>query len=315
MSQVSRSALVLRAPAKVNLTLEVVGRRPDGYHDICTVMQAITLADELSLRPAPELSLRCSRPELETPDNLVWRAAMLVRRETGATQGAAIFLDKRIPIAAGLGGGSSDAAAALRGLNELWGLGLGPAQLMELAARIGSDVPFFLLRGGCALAEGRGERLTELPPLPPHWLVLVKPPIGISAGAVYGAFPRERWSDCTRTRAWLAQVRQLGAGRLPDPFNDLEEIALQVAPEAARARDALLAAGAPRPVMAGSGSTFFAVFESRAEAMAAYRRVPAGGGQDAYLAAFAEPATEPEPPGTRGSGPARAGDPGRTVTR
>src|SRR5687768_1385067 len=147
--------LVLTAHAKINLTLEVLGKRADGFHEIRSVMQRITLADTLTIRRAEELILACSDPELEGPENLVWRAAELLRGEYGVSAGASLALEKRIPVAAGLGGGSSDAAAALRGLNELWKLGLNGERLRDLGARLGSDVPFFLLESGSALAEGR----------------------------------------------------------------------------------------------------------------------------------------------------------------
>jgi 4-diphosphocytidyl-2-C-methyl-D-erythritol kinase len=274
--------IMLRAPAKVNLTLEVVGRRLDGYHDICSVVQAISLADTLTLEPASTLTLRCSRPDLEGPHNLVWRAAELLRHEAGSGEGAAILLDKRIPVAAGLGGGSSDSAAALLGLNELWNLRLPPERLSLLGAALGSDIPFFLGGSPAALAEGRGERLTPLPSLPETWLALLKPPVGLSAGAVYAAFPRERWSDGARTTNWLTEA---GQGRLPPPFNDLEEVALQVAPEAEQARRALLAAGAPASIMSGSGSAYFATFERQGDAATVCERLRSRG-HEAYVASF-----------------------------
>src|SRR4051812_28052544 len=210
------SLLTLQAPAKVNLTLEVLGRRPDGYHDVCSVVQAISLADELTFAPAANITLRCSQPELQGPGNLACRAADLLRRATGVRDGAALTLTKRVPVAAGLGGGSSDAAAALRGLNTLWRLRLAEERLADLAAQLGSDVPFFLQPGGCALVEGRGERLTPLPALPTQWLVLVKPPVGISAAAAYGALDRSEWSDGARTRGWIDQAHSRGTA--PPPF-------------------------------------------------------------------------------------------------
>lgn len=276
---------MVEAPAKVNLTLEVVRRRPDGYHDICSVMQAISLADRLTVEPSDNLVLWCNAPALDGPDNLVWRAARLLQQESGTRRGASLYLQKRIPVVAGLGGGSSDAAAAFLALNQLWALGLTRAHLRELGARLGSDVAFFLGESGCALAEGRGERLTPLSPLPPRWLVLVKPPAGISAGAVYARFPPERSSDGSRTRAWIA--RASAEGSVPPPFDDLEAVALEVAPAAAQARDALLAAGAPYPVMSGSGSTYYALFEREADARDVYTRLQ-DADKETYLATFAD---------------------------
>jgi 4-diphosphocytidyl-2-C-methyl-D-erythritol kinase len=279
-------ALTRFAPAKVNLTLEVLRRRPDGYHDICTVMQRLTLADRLDLSPAPHLSVECDRPELEGPENLVWRAAELLQRCTGTRRGAALRLTKRIPIAAGLGGGSADAAAALEGLVALWDIDLSRERLVDLAAELGSDVPFFLHPSPSALAEGRGECLSALPPLARRWLVLVKPEVGISAAAVYKAFPPERWSDGRRTRAWLDQAWQQST--VPPPFNDLEAVALQVEPRAASARSALLAAGAPGALMSGSGSTYFALFTNADEARLVSRRLRDMGWSGVYVSRFAQ---------------------------
>ena len=180
----------LSAPAKVNLTFEALGRRADGYHEVRTVLHAVSLADEIAFAPADDLSLVVEPPVTEPPGNgafssaafvptgdanLVLRAARLLRREAGVTAGAAIRLRKRIPVAAGLGGGSSDAAAALRGLRRLWALDLDADALRELAAQLGSDVPFFVM-GGAALAEGRGERLTPLPPAQGSVVVMAPPP-------------------------------------------------------------------------------------------------------------------------------------------
>lgn len=277
--------LTLTAHAKVNLTLEVLRKRPDGFHEIRSVMQRISLADRLTLRAADDMSLRSSDPRLEGPDNLAWRAAALLRKECRVTRGVAMHLEKRIPVAAGLGGGSSDCAAALRGLNELWSLGLPAERLRELGARLGSDVPFFLLDGACALAEGRGEALTPLAPLPERWLVLAKVEEGISAGAVYGAFPPNGWTDGSRTSAWLAEGRMSGV--VPAPFNALEPVAVELAPGVAAAREALLAAGATAAVMSGSGSTYFALCDTEAEARAIDDRLrSARWGGESWVARF-----------------------------
>ena len=283
-----RPSIALAAPAKVNLTLEVLRRRPDGYHDICSVMQALTLADRLVATPAAGLTLECSVSALAGPENLVWRAAELLRRETGARDGARLWLEKRIPVAAGLGGGSSDAASALLALNALWRLGLSRADLRSLGARLGSDVPFFLGESACALAEGRGERLTPLPALPGREVVLAGVPVAVSTAAVYGAFPSQRWTDGGRTAAWLRA--SAGGATVPAPFDDLEPVTVTVSPEATRARDALLAAGAPLAVLSGSGPTYFALFDAAGAARAVYERLRGGRtpGVSALLTAFGD---------------------------
>ncbi|MFH1776194.1 MAG: 4-(cytidine 5'-diphospho)-2-C-methyl-D-erythritol kinase, partial [Candidatus Omnitrophota bacterium] len=157
--------LIIEAPAKLNLTLEVLGKRPDGYHEIRSVMQTVNLHDTLIFRHAGGVAVSSNSPEWKPEESLVSRAVSLVQSAIGCSRGAAIEVEKHIPLVAGLGGDSSDAAAALRGLNQLWELDLSQRKLLELAAQMGSDVPFFI-DGGTALAEGRGEMLTPLPPLP-----------------------------------------------------------------------------------------------------------------------------------------------------
>ena len=178
--------MVILCYAKINLTLEILGKRADGYHEVRTVMQTVGLADRLEVTAAADLSFTCSDPALATPDNLVYRAARLLQAEYAVRTGAALRLEKRIPVAAGLGGGSSDAAATIVALNRLWNLQLSLTEQRRLAAALGSDVPFFLT-GGTALATGRGERITPLPPLPQYWVVLVLLPRVLSTAAVYQA--------------------------------------------------------------------------------------------------------------------------------
>ncbi len=293
----AKDSIEVEAPAKVNLTLEVLGRRDDGYHELCSVMQALSLADRLTFEPSDALRLHCTEPALEGPGNLVWRAAELLRRHAGIRRGAAITLHKQIPVAAGLGGGSSDAAATLRALAALWDLHLPPEALADLGAQVGSDVPFFLGPAACALVEGRGERVRPLPLLPARWVVLLKPPTGIATGEVYRAFPPARWADGRRTGRWLAAA---AAGEVPAPFNDLEPVALEVAPAAAAARDALLAAGAPHAVLSGSGSAYFALFTTLREAERVRAAIPPAAGK-ALLARFLQAMPAPHTARKRGS--------------
>lgn len=250
-------------------------------------MQRISLADTLTIEKSQRLSLRCNDPSLEGESNLVWRAAQLLNAEVRASHGAAIHLEKRVPVSAGLGGGSSDCAAALRGLAELWRLDVSLTRLAELAAQLGSDVPFFLAATGGALSEGRGERLTWIAPLPERWLVLVKPDVGISAGAAYGAVEPSHWSDGGRTAQWLDAARAAGpTGPLPAPFNALEPAALTVQPRAVTARKALLDVGAVAPAMTGSGSTYFALVDREADATRMAERLQELGWSQAWAASF-----------------------------
>jgi len=273
--------VAVRCPAKLNLFLEVHGRRPDGYHEIETVMQAVTLYDDIELRPRTDgrIVLECSDPDLPAgPENLVCRAAERVRRATGLSAGVSISLEKRIPAGAGLGGGSSDAAGVLAGINELFGLRIGRERLSELAAGLGSDIPFFLL-GGTALCRGRGE---EVIPAPAAWTghyVICCPDRALATGEVYENLARFGLTSETRSASFMLEFLAHGdvASARAGLFNRLGEVALSLAPEAARARDALAAAAsaaAPAAcLVTGSGSAVYALLESAVRAAEAAERV------------------------------------------
>ncbi|HPZ07109.1 MAG TPA: 4-(cytidine 5'-diphospho)-2-C-methyl-D-erythritol kinase [Candidatus Eremiobacteraeota bacterium] len=186
-------SLVEKAYAKVNFFLEIMRKRPDGYHEIRTIFQAISLADELIFyKSQNEISLVCQGADLSCKeDNIVYRAAQLVKNKTGCNKGVSIILNKKIPLAAGLGGGSSDAAATLRGLNKLWQLNLTLPELLELGGNLGSDVPFFIV-GGTVYAEGRGEKLVSFLPTPDFLVVILKPEIFISTEWAYKQWDSEK---------------------------------------------------------------------------------------------------------------------------
>src|SRR5260370_22010199 len=187
LSERHADALLVWAPAKVNLYLEVLAKRPDGYHEIATLMVAVSLYDTLEFKEeiAGTIRLECDHPDLGTgPDNLVWRAAQLLRERTGCPRGARIRLTKRIPLAAGLAGGSTDAAATLAGLNRLWRLGLSPTDLAQLGAALGSDGAFFFATPA-ARCTGRGEQVTPVSLGKLQWCVLICPPVGIATTGVY----------------------------------------------------------------------------------------------------------------------------------
>jgi 4-diphosphocytidyl-2-C-methyl-D-erythritol kinase len=261
-------ALVVRAPAKVNLFLEVLRRRDDGYHDLATLMVAVGLYDTLELRedPAGAVTLRCDNPDLSTgPDNLVRRAAELVRREAGLTKGAAVRLWKRIPLAAGLAGGSSDAAATLAGLNRLWRLGWDRARLAELGARLGSDVAFFF-SAPAAWCTGRGEVVEPLALVRPLDLVLACPPVGCSTAEVFRGLtvPSEPLSgDEVRRAAAAGDVEKLGLLL----YNRLQPAAERLCPEVAALHRELAELQPAGALMSGSGSTVFALCRRPGEAL------------------------------------------------
>lgn len=267
------------AYAKINYTLDVLGRRDDGYHRLASVMQTIALHDTLALRARDDgaIGLVCDDPALDTPDNLALRAAHLLReRAARALPGVTIELHKHIPAQAGLGGGSSDAATALAALDAYWGLQLSPDALRELGARLGSDVPFFL-PGGTALIGGRGEVVEPLPPAEPLWIVLAKPPIGLATAAVFRALTPDDFTGDDDSAALAAAIR---AGK-PLPFerlsNALERGVAAAYPEVAAALDALRAAGAPIARMSGSGPTVYAPFRDLAAAAEVHQRMRTAG--------------------------------------
>jgi 4-diphosphocytidyl-2-C-methyl-D-erythritol kinase len=283
--------LVVWAPAKVNLYLELHGKRADGYHELTTLMVAVRLYDTLVMKESDGLRLSCSHAELSSgPDNLVLRAARLLQQETGCQRGAVIRLIKRIPLAAGLAGGSTDAAATLAGLNRLWRLALDRSRLADLAARLGSDVPFFLY-GPAAWCTGRGERVEPLTLGGTLHFVLVCPRTGLSTAAVYGAVGQDAvgqdavGQDSNPAKAPpVVEERQdrnpapqetairaaLAAGRIEDIggllHNRLQPAAEKLCPAIARIHAQLAELEPAGVLMSGSGSTVFALCRSRNEA-------------------------------------------------
>jgi len=256
------------APAKINLWLEVLGRRPDGYHEIRTIMQTVSLCDELIFTPRKDgqVVLEAAGEGLPQPEeNLVARAARLMQRRLGCRRGVEVRLRKRIPVGGGFGGGSSDCAATLRTLNALWGAGLSRQQLVELGAELGSDVPFFLC-GGTALCEGRGERVTPLPVHHTFHYVLLVPPHGTSTREVYRSLAltghRGRCTmQCLRLALRSGDTNGLGAAL----HNALEAAVARLYPDIGRIaqtlRSGLAIEGYRGFSLTGSGCGFFVLFD------------------------------------------------------
>ncbi len=250
--------VTVQAPGKVNLTLEVLGKRSDGYHEIASVMQAISLFDTLTIRPSDEIKVLAEIEDLGTQDNLIYRAAMLLRETSGVSAGAEIRLDKQIPLAAGLGGGSSDAAATLLGLDRLWGLDLAEGELKELAAQLGSDVPFFLT-GGTALVEGRGERVSNVKTPPTMWLVLAFPDHRLEnkTATAYKTLCLTDHTDGRRTADLVKQIEAEAEIAHDSFFNVFDRVAAQVFPGIDGAWS-ILQEALGRPVhLSGAGPTLF----------------------------------------------------------
>ena len=269
-------SVLVHAPAKLNLDLRILGRRPDGYHELRTILQSVSLCDTLTFSrrsgPVAVRSRTAAVPRDEA--NLVWKAADVLWRGLGYRgdpQGIAISITKRIPMEGGLGGGSSDAASALRGLCALWDATPSPLRLRELAASIGSDVPFFL-DGGVALGVERGDRLRRLSDLEPHWVILAVPRFGVSTATAY------RWFD--DTRSVLRKPLPSGwRGRLDRLHNDLERPVVKHHPEIAMMVERLRASGAVHAAMTGSGSTVYGLYRRHADAVTARQKVRSPGWQ------------------------------------
>jgi 4-diphosphocytidyl-2-C-methyl-D-erythritol kinase len=263
-------SLVYDCYGKINLYLDVLQRRRDGFHNIETIFQTVSLADRLTIEPEDALSLTCSRDDLDCgEDNLVMRAARALQEETGSTQGARIHLDKNIPMAGGMAGGSVDAAGALLGLNELWGVHVSKACLQRIALRLGSDVPYCLF-GGTMGATRRGEELFTLPPAPEAAYVLVHPGLAVSAASVYGSpnllrNPAPVFAG--RTAHLRAAIRSCAAADWSSLVaNSMESAVFEQHLELAMYKKQLLEAGCVAAAMSGSGSTLLGVCSDEAQA-------------------------------------------------
>ena len=265
MSGMADASLALYAYAKVNLTLEVLGRRPDGYHQVRTVLQTISLADRLVFTPHSELVVEGGVEQLSPEEDLVWRAARALQQATGCQLGARILVDKNIPLASGLGGGSSDAAAALKGLNRLWGLTLTRPELHRIAMTLGTDVPYFLY-GSTALAEGIGDSISPIPPMPPRWLVVTCPDVVVQSktAKLYSLLEAEHFTEGHLTQR-LLEVLQAGKPVEGILFNVFSSVAPQVFPDFENVGNAFREAGAKHVALSGTGPSVFALVAGEEE--------------------------------------------------
>ncbi len=277
--------LTVKAPAKINLTLEVLGKRPDGFHEIRSVLQTIDLYDNLYFESAQRITFRCDMPAWSAENSLVTKAVNLLQKATGCSRGATIEVDKRIPLMSGLGGDSSDAAAVLRGLNELWELGLSPEKLLELAVQLGSDLAFFL-HGGTALAEGRGEKITPLPPLADMWMVLVVPDVPRLPGKtkqMYASLKPGHYTDGNITERLVKALKEGGEFQPSRLFNTFENVAFDRFSGLIVYKEHIIKLGAPHVHLAGSGPTLFTILRDRTQAEDLYTRCKQQG-METYLA-------------------------------
>ncbi|MCR5507144.1 MAG: 4-(cytidine 5'-diphospho)-2-C-methyl-D-erythritol kinase [Lachnospiraceae bacterium] len=257
----------IKAMAKINLALDVTGRRDNGYHDVRMIMQSIGLYDELTIAESVNddgIRIETDRTDLPVnEDNLIYRAAALIKDECGINTGVRISLKKNIPIAAGMAGGSTDAAAVLKGMNELFSLGLTFDRLCELGVRIGADVPYCIM-GGTALSEGIGEILTALPPMPGCSILIAKPAIGVSTGYVYGAFDKLKEKQHPDVDGMIRAIEDKDlkgiAGLLG---NSLEGVTVKEYPVIREIKNKMNGLGALGSLMSGSGPTVFGLFDKK----------------------------------------------------
>ncbi|AIQ50124.1 4-(cytidine 5'-diphospho)-2-C-methyl-D-erythritol kinase [Paenibacillus sp. FSL R7-0331] len=262
-----------KAPAKINLMLDVLHKRADGFHEVEMIMTMVDLADRLELSELKRDSIIISSQAGYIPldeKNLAFQAARLIKDRYNVKSGVHIHLDKRIPVAAGLAGGSSDAAATLRGLNRLWRLGIPSQELQELGAELGSDVPF-CVTGGTALATGRGEKLTHIANPPQCWVILAKPPINVSTAEVYG---RVRANQIAVHPSASRMQQAIEAGDFGAVCaglgNVLEDVTLKLHPEVQQLKEAMVRLGADGVLMSGSGPTVFGLVSKQSKVARIY---------------------------------------------
>jgi len=258
-----------KAPAKINLTLDALHKRKDGYHELESVMTTVDLADriDLYLRQDQKITLESSSGMVPHDEkNLAYRAALLLQEKTGIRKGVHIQIHKRIPVAAGLAGGSSDAAATLRGCNRLWGLGLSEKELIDLGAMIGSDVPF-CVRAGTALAKGRGEILYDLPSPPLCWVVLAKPPISVPTADIFQRLDISQVRERPPTEKMIQAIYDGDYRAITQNLaNILESVTFELYPEVKRIKEKIQKFGADGVLMSGSGPTVFSLVKTDTQA-------------------------------------------------
>lgn len=261
-------AVTQEAYAKINLGLDVLRKRPDGYHEVRMIMQSISLADTLELKKTSDTGIRLVNAEKqdlpEVPmdeTNLIYRAIAMLKQEYAIADGIEAVLTKRIPVAAGMAGGSTDAAAALKGMNQLFELGLSEQELCSRGVKLGADIPYCIM-GGTALSEGIGEILTPLPLMPDCWILVAKPPISVSTGFVYGNLKADELQEHPDIDGMVEAINNQELQGITSRLgNVLETVTIPVHEEIAVIKDRMLDYGAMQSLMSGSGPTVFGIFE------------------------------------------------------
>ena len=270
----------LKALGKINLGLDVLGRRENGYHDVRMVMQTLYLYDNVTLikKEEPGIEIESNLYFLpKVSGNIAWKAANLLMEEFNIPGGIKIILNKYIPVAAGMAGGSSNAAAVLYGMNKMYKLGLSQQELMDRGVKLGADVPYCIMRG-TVLAEGIGEILSPLPPMPKCQILIAKPPVSVSTKAIYEATDYKEIEDHPDIDGIIEGLKEHDLDKIAASMgNVLEKVTVDMHPEIAQIKECMLENGALGAMMSGSGPTVFGIFRSRRAAQEAYEKVKAQG--------------------------------------
>lgn len=268
--------IILKAYAKINLGLDVLRKREDGYHDVRMIMQSVGLYDKLTLKKITKDEIVLSSNVGSLPNNeknLVYKAISLIKKECGITSGVKADLEKNIPMAAGMAGGSTDAAAALIGMNKLFDLGLSQEKLMKIGVKIGADVPYCIM-GGTALSEGIGEVLTQLPPMPHCYILIAKPRISVSTRFVYENLEADKLPYHPDIDGMMESIRQGDLNGVADRLsNVLETVTEKKYPIISQIKAAMMEAGALNSLMSGSGPTVFGIYADKDTAMKALNKI------------------------------------------
>ena len=257
----------LKAYAKINLTLDILGKRKDGFHELESVMQQVDLADDIFMERLNNNKISIDCQGIPQKKNLVFKSAFFLKNNFNINAGVEIKITKNIPIAAGLGGGSADAAAVIKGLNKLWGLSLTTEELVDFAAKTGSDVPFSII-GGTALVKGRGEIVKKLDNFPALDLIIINPGFGVKTKDAYEGLNPPEYGQQRKTAKLLKKLTRENI--VKNLHNDFEETVFKKYPEIEAIKNEIISNGALNAIMSGSGSSVFGVFENKEEAKSAY---------------------------------------------
>jgi len=265
-----------KAPAKINLAIDVLRKRPDGFHEVRMIMQSVALYDVISLRPVLDGRITVTSNSSAIPtdsNNIVYKTAEYLKQKYNVKAGAEIYIEKNIPVSAGLAGGSADAAATLKLLDEAWKLKLTKSEMLDIAKKLGSDVPF-CMTGGTALAEGLGEKLTPLKPMPECFILLAKPDMDISTKEVYERIDKENITKRPDIDAMIKAIEKQDLAAISKELcNVLEYVTVKKCPVISEIKEKLIEYGALGSVMSGSGPTVFGIFQDQASAYIAYDNI------------------------------------------